>query len=185
MTETHAPHENATGEPDFASYTRDHWSCLLYIETVVVDHRGVADSRQMNTADRKAADQMERDGLITWGGTGLHPVFGLTEGGWAVAHALRRHWSGERQSHWPSTGTTALAALAAWRRAVPSLPEGWEVEEPDDEDTLARIVSEYGEAVECGDGEVFIRADSRRCASVSEQAVRYALAAADRREVQS
>lgn len=76
--------------PDFTKYTKDHWSCLLYIESVVVDHKGKPDHRKMNEADRDAADEMERHGLIIWGGTGIYPIFKLTDRGWAVAHAVRR-----------------------------------------------------------------------------------------------
>jgi hypothetical protein len=76
--------------PDFHSYTRDHWSCLLYIETVIVDHKGIPDYRKMNEDDRDAAEQMEGHGLLVWGGTGMHPVFSFTDYGWAVAHAIRR-----------------------------------------------------------------------------------------------
>jgi hypothetical protein len=76
--------------PDFHSYTRGHWSCLLYIETVIVDHKGIPDYRKMNEDDRDAAEQMEGHGLLVWGGTGMHPVFQFTDYGWAVAHAIRR-----------------------------------------------------------------------------------------------
>jgi hypothetical protein len=76
---------------DFTRYTKEHWSFLLYIETLLVDHgHGRPDHRRMNEADRDAADRMEGDGLLEWGGTGINPDFRLTETGWAVVHALRR-----------------------------------------------------------------------------------------------
>jgi hypothetical protein len=75
--------------PDFSTYTKDHWSFLLYIETLLVDRQPL-DHRRMNEADRDAAEEMESHGLLIWGGTGINPVFSFTDHGWAVAHATRR-----------------------------------------------------------------------------------------------
>lgn len=103
----------------------DHWSTLAYLETRIVDHRGVPhldhmrvdmdihpqfdnqgsrfDSKKrcptrLNDGttvekhdDWSCAEDMEREGLLEWNGTGINPVFSLTEKGWQIAMALRRH----------------------------------------------------------------------------------------------
>jgi len=71
-------------------YTKTHWSMLVYIESVVVDNRGVIDYRKINDQDMDSADQMEDDGLIIGIGTGTFPSYSLTEAGWIAAHAIRR-----------------------------------------------------------------------------------------------
>lgn len=96
---------------------RDHLSTLLYVETLVVDHRGRPDPRRIRTKvggaplgdlpvqptrlidgaelyghdDWDCIDDMVESGLVVWGGTGANPVFGLTDKGWQTAHRLRRH----------------------------------------------------------------------------------------------
>lgn len=47
-----------------------------------------------NHDDWSCAEDMERDGLIEWLGTGIHPVFKLTDAGKAVAQQLRSHKAG-------------------------------------------------------------------------------------------
>jgi hypothetical protein len=100
--------------PNFDTYERDHWSALLYVETCVVDHGGVTDHRKLNESDMDALSGMDADGLVIWRGTGLNPVFSLTDAGWAVAHMLRRH----RAEHGEPRDRASLAADAfagAWR----------------------------------------------------------------------
>jgi hypothetical protein len=103
-------------------FGRDHWSTLLYIETRVVDHRGVLDNRNMRCnpkgrhphfahipwekdyptrlaggATRSKHDDWDcvedliAAGFLEWNGTGANPVFALTDEGWRVVSALRRH----------------------------------------------------------------------------------------------
>lgn len=95
--------------PDFSKYTKDHWSFLLYIETRSVDHDGRIDPRHVNDADRDAAEDMESDGLLLWHGTGLNPIFSLTDAGWAVAHEMRRaRAGGVGPERWPSLAAAAV-----------------------------------------------------------------------------
>ena len=99
--------------PTFDDYTKDHWSCLLYLETRIVDHGGTIERMRMNDADWVAVDHfVDRDGLVVWGGTGLNPVFSLTDRGWAVAHALRRL---RAESGGSSTDDKTKAAIASIR----------------------------------------------------------------------
>lgn len=99
---------------------RDHVSTLLYVENRCVDqggkpaiehmrcdparhpglaHRGsegkpsptrLAQGVLENHDDWDCIDDFEAWGLLRNTGTGIHPVWKLTELGWAVAHALRR-----------------------------------------------------------------------------------------------
>lgn len=43
--------------------------------------------------DWSCIEDMEREGLIIWGGTGIHPVFSLTDIGWEISGKLRKHIS--------------------------------------------------------------------------------------------
>lgn len=99
---------------------KDHWSTLLYLETVVVDHDGRPKREKMRCDaevhpvyahiatgkyptrlndgvelaahdDWNCVDDMEAAGLLTLGGTGLNPKVSLTEFGWQTVHRLRRH----------------------------------------------------------------------------------------------
>jgi hypothetical protein len=76
--------------PDFDRWTRDHWSCLLYLETRIVDYAGQVNREQMNQSDWDAIDDFVSTGLLVWGGTGLFPVFSFNDAGWRVAAMLRR-----------------------------------------------------------------------------------------------
>lgn len=104
---------------------KDHWSTLAYIETRIVDHRGVPNREQMrcdpdihpqfsNSGNASFPDSRyptrlndgseiaghddwsclkdaEREGLLEWHGTGIHPLFTLTDLGRKVAAELREH----------------------------------------------------------------------------------------------
>lgn len=107
-------------------WAKDHWSTFAYIETRVVDHKGVLNRDHMrcnpdihpglgNQAqaisgkgltttlkdgnkigehdDWSCAEDLESAGYVEWNGTGMNPVFALTESGWQLSHALRRHMS--------------------------------------------------------------------------------------------
>jgi hypothetical protein len=114
-----SPIESADPTPEptlFSAYTRDHWSCLLYLESRVVDHGGMVarNQPQMNSDDWSAIDDFVRDGLLVWGGTGFNPVFSFTDAGWSVAHALRRL----RADGLPHTTDRAAVARAAVLRVA-------------------------------------------------------------------
>jgi len=68
----------------------------MYLEARIVDHGGQVrrNQPQMNDDDWSAVEDMVRDELLFWGGTGLNPVFSLTDKGWSTTAALRR-WRGE------------------------------------------------------------------------------------------
>lgn len=105
-------------------WAKDHWSTFAYIETRVVDRKGVPDLDHMrcnldihpglgnraNQISRKprptilkdgskiedhddwsCLEDLESAGYVEWNGTGMNPVFALTEKGWWCAHALREH----------------------------------------------------------------------------------------------
>ena len=103
-------------------FGRDHWSTLLYIETVCTDHRGNPDFRRMRCdPDRHAhlcgvyvpsrekyptrladgsllndhddwdcADDLEAAGFIRIEGSGVHPVFKMTDVGNVRVMELRK-----------------------------------------------------------------------------------------------
>ena len=102
--------------PDFTTYTRDHWSCLLYVETRVVDAGGKLERERMNEADVTALEDFEACGLLDWGGTGMHPVITFTDRGWAVAHAIRRARAEKApRESWPDLASRATATFEeAW-----------------------------------------------------------------------
>ncbi len=109
--------------PAFERWTRDHWSCLLYLESRIVDHGG-AGSRSdphMNSDDWAAVDDFVSGGLLVWGGTGFHPIFSFTDAGWAVAHALRR-LRAEGVPH--DSSRHAVAAAAFLSASKPASGEG-------------------------------------------------------------
>lgn len=103
-------------------FGKDHWSMLLYVESRIVDHKGILNNenlrcdRRINALrahrggcsssyptrladgetvsphdDWSCIEDFVRAGLVVWGGTGMNPVFALTDEGWACAFALRRH----------------------------------------------------------------------------------------------
>lgn len=101
-------------------FGRDHWSTMLYVETRVVDHGGQPDFRHMRCDPRRhpqfahipwqkdiptrlagnkhrpkhddwdCVEDLIAAGLLEWNGTGMHPVFALTDEGWRVVSLLRR-----------------------------------------------------------------------------------------------
>lgn len=102
------------------SWGVDHWSTLAYIETRIVDYKGIPNLKHMrcnhkihpgltsidsgskyqtrlkdgkisNHDDWSCLEDAVAEGLLIWGGTGIAPVFSLTRLGWAVCAALRRH----------------------------------------------------------------------------------------------
>lgn len=120
---------------------RDHLSCLLYVETVCVDHRGRPDPNRMrpcvipgappvdsceNTlvdgtrapgGDWDCVTDMEAAGLVENRGTAVNPVWGLTPCGWAAAHAVRRargEWNSAEMGH-PAGGAVAHYAACMMR----------------------------------------------------------------------
>jgi len=107
----------AEAAPAFDAYTKTHWSVLLYIETVVVDHYGIPDDRRVNTADYEAVETLLEDGLLEWGGTGLNPIFSLTDAGWSVAHAVRRARADYSRPGRPAPEPFPRLAAQAARRA--------------------------------------------------------------------
>jgi hypothetical protein len=104
-----------------SEWGKDHWSTLAYIETRIVDFKGVPDKRHMRCDNRlhpafahletdkeyptrlrggverhghddwSCIDDAIAEGLLEWHGTGVHPLFALTPKGLTVAGALRRH----------------------------------------------------------------------------------------------
>lgn len=100
-----------------ARWGKDHWSTFMYLETRAVDHRGSIDLRHMRTApgglrrqpvpgdyptklndgelyghdDWDCAEDLEHEGLVENVGTGLNPLYRLTDRGWIVANLIRRH----------------------------------------------------------------------------------------------
>lgn len=111
----------AAPEIPITQWAKDHWSTLAYIETRIVDFAGAVDPRNLrcdhrihsprargpNAAgyptrlrdgatasphdDWSCIEDFVREGLVIWNGTGLNPIFELTELGWTVAAALRKH----------------------------------------------------------------------------------------------
>lgn len=118
-----------------SKWGKDHWSTLLYIESICTDGKGVPSAERMRQwpgrprrgvaaygsslmmppqgeyptrlkdgtevrehDDFDCAADMEAEGLVEWHGTGLHPAFKLTDRGWKIAHALRRHVSESKPS---------------------------------------------------------------------------------------
>ena len=83
----------------FNTFTKDHWSCLLFLEARIVDHDGSVQGGRscphMNDADWLAVDEFIEAKMLTWKGTGMNPRFELTDLGWAVAHAVRRTRAGK------------------------------------------------------------------------------------------
>jgi len=121
-----------------ALWGKDHWSTLAYLETRVVDQAGKPDLRHLRCDPRRhpglgngqdggayptrlndgttrehhddwdCIDDMVAEGLVVWEGTGVNPVFRLTDLGWQVAGQLRRHTAETRASglfRWPIKNT--------------------------------------------------------------------------------
>lgn len=118
--------EPVTAPPiPIADWGRDHWSTFAYIETRIVDHKGVPQREHMRCNNKihgqfghrggcsslyptklregeatdhddwSCLDDAEAAGLLENISTGLHPVYKLTERGFAVAGQLRRHKAGD------------------------------------------------------------------------------------------
>lgn len=120
-------------EPNFASYPRDYWSCLFYIEAIIVDYKGRVpikilsdrlDLRQPLLDPWSAVDRFGDDGLLVWDSI---QTFMLTDHGWAVAHAIRR-WRAESDNDSDDPRAMAEAALAAWKAARSSRDQKASVE---------------------------------------------------------
>jgi len=107
-----------------ATFGRDHWSTLLYLETRIVDYGGKVENRNLrcitkrhpffahghdasghptklkgtntipNHDDWDCIEDLIEAGLVEWNGTGASPVFALTDLGWTVAGYCRR-WRAE------------------------------------------------------------------------------------------
>lgn len=68
------------------------------------DTRLIGASIQSFHDDWDCIDDMVAAGLVEWSGTGVNPVFRLTDLGWRVAGRLRRHIAETRKSgtfRWP------------------------------------------------------------------------------------
>lgn len=52
--------------------------------------------------DWDCVEDLVEAGMVVWGGTGMHPIFQLTDSGWDLAGRLRRH-----RAEQPSTVFTA------------------------------------------------------------------------------
>lgn len=105
---------------EIGDFGKDHWSLFGYIETVCVDHQGMPDLWRMRCNeeahpglvglsfgkvyatrtrtreipghdDWDCADDLEAVGLILVEGTGINPIFRMTELGSRVAGELRAH----------------------------------------------------------------------------------------------
>lgn len=95
---------------------RDHWSTLLYVETRCVDHQGYLHDNQMRTFrygydgnhptrlkdgtfapeghdDWACLFDMMREKLISSTVLDTGTVYSLTDRGWKIAAALRRHYA--------------------------------------------------------------------------------------------
>jgi hypothetical protein len=105
-------------------FGKDHWSTFAYIETRLVDYKGVLNRDHMRCKSNRIAfhnaanamvgaanyptklkggvllddhddwdcvDDLESAGFLRWEGTGVNPVFKLTELGQKVAQQLRAH----------------------------------------------------------------------------------------------
>lgn len=107
-----------------SKWGKDHWSTFLYLETRIVDHRGIPNRRHIQANKNRhpllvsiggdgsafgirlangvtlagpdydewdCIDDMVEVGLLENEGTGMNPVFRLTELGEKVAGQLRAH----------------------------------------------------------------------------------------------
>jgi hypothetical protein len=80
--------------PDFSAYKTSHWRCLLHVESWIVDNEGPFELWRVSADD---VDVLIRDGLLAPANGPSGPAmittefYVLTDRGWAVAHALRRH----------------------------------------------------------------------------------------------
>jgi len=98
---------------DISRWGKDHWSTLLYVESRVVDQGGSIkddhlrkDGNEYPTRlaggaalvghnDYDCLEDLEAARVIEHtGGTGLHPIYSLTDEGWRVAGLVRR-WKAE------------------------------------------------------------------------------------------
>lgn len=86
---------------------RDHWSLLVYIETRAVDYSGkiaakhlrgdgdkyptkLKDSELQGHSDWNCIDDLETAELVINKGTGINPIFHLTDEGWKQVGLERR-----------------------------------------------------------------------------------------------
>jgi hypothetical protein len=90
----------------FASESSPHSPTRLKDGTTLDDHD-----------DWSCADDLEAVGLIEWNGTGVNPVFALTEAGWAVWYRLERHIS-EHPTQWSETFDAATHIVPATEPGV-------------------------------------------------------------------
>lgn len=106
-------------------FGKDHWSTFAYIETRIVDYKGLPDRRHMRTHaklhpmlghldgsayptrlkngetlvehdDWSCLDDCEEHGLLENIGTGVNRCYKLTESGKKVAAALRDHKAAQK-----------------------------------------------------------------------------------------
>jgi len=102
---------------------KDHWSVLAYIECRCVDNKGQIDRRHLRVDPKRHPDlahvewdedvptilakgekkpkhddidcieDLEKEGIVKWLGTGINPVFELTDFGLQISSNLRKHKS--------------------------------------------------------------------------------------------
>lgn len=107
--------------PSIKEFGCDHWSTLLYVEARCTDNSGIPDRRNMRCLDGRhpqyshghdssehptrladdkllpnhddwdCVDDLERAGLVVIGGTGINPVWQMTEEGQRIVGLLRMH----------------------------------------------------------------------------------------------
>ncbi len=94
--------------PDFYAYTPSHWRELLHVEAWIVNNGEPIELWRCSAVD---VDRLVVDGLLA--GTPTAGVFRLTDHGWAVAHALRRHRGqcGKETVRLPFKATVAYEAV--------------------------------------------------------------------------
>lgn len=82
--------------------SRDEQSCLLYLETCMVDQHGRCEGVRMNAADQEAVKKFVEQGLLEFGRIPLKEIprpdgrvqntnwVKFNDGAWELAHKLRR-----------------------------------------------------------------------------------------------
>jgi hypothetical protein len=94
------------GEIPIEDWGQDHQTLLMYVESRCTDNSGVPDNRHLRPvgndtrlpggkvlaehSDSDCLDDFEAAGLLIRHGTGINPVFELTDAGWEQAWKLRR-----------------------------------------------------------------------------------------------
>lgn len=119
---------------------RDHWSLLAYIETRVVDHRGMVDERHLRLpgiedkhgtrlrggeivaghTDLDVIDDLERFGYVINLGSGINPLLQLTDYGWQIVGEMRRYRANGGKS-WESFFSACLDC--SWLKGEDSCPK--------------------------------------------------------------